>query len=229
GLSGSIEHPCWEGLGVDPLRFIIQDLLHGCHKFFWDHPAKWIASSIGVSELDKRLIAQPKNNLQHFDSGISHLSQTSGVDHRNLQKSVLNAMAGANGASGQVIKTIWSLLDYIYMAQYPLHTDETLQEMATCLDAIHTNKAIFIWNGSRGDADHINTPKFHALPHFLDDMQINGVPINFTANTPESLHIVMCKDPYNKTNRRNFEKQIIWILDIQERVYLHAAYMAWRN
>src|SRR5258708_1933358 len=38
GISGAFEDPCWEGLGIDPSMFIKQDILHGIHKFIWDHP-----------------------------------------------------------------------------------------------------------------------------------------------------------------------------------------------
>ncbi|KAF9514700.1 hypothetical protein BS47DRAFT_1294835, partial [Hydnum rufescens UP504] len=78
GLSGCIEHPFWEDLGMDPCNFICQDLLHGCHKFFWDHPVKWLAFVIGTKELDNRYIAQPKGSFCHFSHGISKLSQVSG-------------------------------------------------------------------------------------------------------------------------------------------------------
>src|SRR5260221_5257684 len=55
GVSGYVEHPFWEDLDVGPSRFICQDLLHGAHKFFWDHPHKWIASLIGTECLDRRM------------------------------------------------------------------------------------------------------------------------------------------------------------------------------
>ncbi|KAF8324179.1 uncharacterized protein EI90DRAFT_3130127 [Cantharellus anzutake] len=52
GLSGTIEDPCWEGLGVDPYVFIKQDILHGIHKFVWDHPGEWLKKLLGADELD---------------------------------------------------------------------------------------------------------------------------------------------------------------------------------
>ncbi|KAF9518603.1 hypothetical protein BS47DRAFT_1289291, partial [Hydnum rufescens UP504] len=78
GLSGCIKHPFWEGMGVDPCHFICQDVLHGCHKFFWDHPAKWLAHTVGPKELDNHYVAQPKAGFCHFSHGISKISQVSG-------------------------------------------------------------------------------------------------------------------------------------------------------
>src|SRR5260221_11359205 len=71
GVSGYVEHPFWEDLDVGPSHFIYQDLLHGAHKFFWDHPHKWIASLIGTECLDRRMSLLPKEGLHHFKSGIS--------------------------------------------------------------------------------------------------------------------------------------------------------------
>ncbi|KAF8342116.1 uncharacterized protein EI90DRAFT_3011659 [Cantharellus anzutake] len=49
GLSGSVENPCWEGLGIEPFVFIKQDILHGIHKFIWDHPGKWMENLVKLN------------------------------------------------------------------------------------------------------------------------------------------------------------------------------------
>jgi hypothetical protein len=84
GLAGCTEEPCWEGLRVGPEQFIKQDLLHGSHKFVWDHLAKWIALTMGEAELDHQYMAQlPKQltTIQLFNRGLSKLSQVSGREH----------------------------------------------------------------------------------------------------------------------------------------------------
>ncbi|KAF9504801.1 hypothetical protein BS47DRAFT_1282985, partial [Hydnum rufescens UP504] len=227
GLSGCVEHPFWEDLGVDPCWFICQDLLHGCHKFFWDHPAKWLAHVIGTKELDNRYIAQPKVGFRHFSQGISKISQASGREHHDFQKSILPVIAGADGAEPRVIRAIQALLDYIYMAQYPLQSEDMLHEMAGLLNIFHDNKDVFIANGARGDMEHLNIPKLYALPRSIDNAHCNGVSINFTTETAEYLHIPMCKDLYNATNCCQYEIQMLQLLDMNERIYLHSSYMGW--
>ena len=78
GLLGAFKDPCWEGLGVDPCIFIKQDILHGIHKFIWDHPGMWLRHLLGDWELDHQSIAQPPLHFQCFGSGISKISQASG-------------------------------------------------------------------------------------------------------------------------------------------------------
>jgi len=53
-----------------------------------------------------------------------------------------------------------------------------------------------------------------------------GVPDNFSTETPESLHIKMCKEPYNATNRRNYDPQILNYLDIHDRLTLRVHFEA---
>ena len=59
GLLGAFEDPCWEGLRIDPYVFIKQDILHGIHKFIWDHPGSWLKNLLGDQEMGCRFIAQP--------------------------------------------------------------------------------------------------------------------------------------------------------------------------
>ena len=89
GLSGMIEEPCWAGLSIDPSVFIKQDILHGLHKFIWDHPGKWLKKLIGENEMDCHFIAQPPIHTQRFTGGISKISQASGQEHHTYQRLML--------------------------------------------------------------------------------------------------------------------------------------------
>ena len=77
--------------------------------------------------------------------------------------------------------------------------------------------------------DHLCIPKLHALVHYLENTYQLGIPDNFLTETPESLHIKMCKEPYNATNRHNYNTQILNYLDIQDRLILQALFEAVRN
>jgi hypothetical protein len=113
------------------------------------------------------------------------------------------------------------------MAQFLLQSEDTLDDMATLLDTIHHNKQVFIENGSHGNMDHLNIPKLYGLPLSIDDACYNGVSINFTTKTAEYLHIPMCKDLYNATNRHQYETQMLCLLDMHEKIHFRDAYMTW--
>ena len=167
GFAG-VEELCWEGLSVDICRIICVDNLHGLHKMFKDHMMDWLTNSIGEAELDHRFMAQPHRvGARNFDSGISHYSQWSGKGHRDLERHIIPVIAGADGTQPAVMKAMRALMDFIYIAQYPLQSDVTLDELKSALSAFHKNKDIFVQNGSRtgsaGVIDHMNIPKVHAL------------------------------------------------------------------
>ena len=77
-----------------------------------------------------------------------------------------------------------------------------------------------------GEMDHLCIPKLHALVHYLENSYQLGIPDNFSTEIPESLHIKMCKEPYNAMNNHNYDTQILNYLDIQDRLTLHIIFEA---
>ncbi|KAF9511279.1 hypothetical protein BS47DRAFT_1259427, partial [Hydnum rufescens UP504] len=133
----------------------------------------------------------------------------------------------ADSTEPQVVHAIQALLDYIYMAQYLLQSEDMLHEMAGLLNIFHNNKDVFIANDACGNMEHLNIPKLYALPCSINNACCNGVSINFTTETAEYLHTPMCKDLYNATNCHQYEIQMLWLLDMNKRIYLCSSYMGW--
>src|SRR5260370_38519431 len=114
------------------------------------------------------------------------------------------------------------------MAQYPLLSDSNLSKMKDLLSSFNRNKEVFISNGSQ-EPCHFRIPKLHALQHFIHDVHSGGTPENCSTKTPESLHIQMCKDPYEASNCHDYDKQILSYLDIQDCLSMHSAYEDYRE
>ncbi len=89
-----MEEFCWEGLPVGPDVFIMQDLLHGCYKFVWDHVAEWLTHIIREDELDHHFKAQPNLGFQNFSKGISKILQAAGHEHRTYLWFIVSVIAG---------------------------------------------------------------------------------------------------------------------------------------
>ncbi|KAF8342082.1 uncharacterized protein EI90DRAFT_2904255 [Cantharellus anzutake] len=220
GLSGCTESPYWKGFKQCPSHFVSQDLLHGCYKFFWDHVVSWLTSTLGEAELDRRLIAQPPDNrAPHFPNGLSCISQASGREFKAFQSIAVVVIAGHDAVTPAIMKAVRSLLDYIFIAQSPIISKIDLQLMKRSLECFHRYKRAFIQNGSR-EQGHMNIPKLHALPHFMDDTCRKGTPDNFSTETPETQHIKICKEPYCMSNKRDYAQQIVNFLDVQEKIAL---------
>ncbi|KAF9509825.1 hypothetical protein BS47DRAFT_1365013 [Hydnum rufescens UP504] len=176
GLCG-IKELCWEELGVDICQVICMDNLHGLHKMFKDHMMEWLTKMIGQLELNCRFTGQPHHiEAQNFDTG-------------------------ADGAQSGVIKAIQVVLDFIYITQFPLHSDSSLQELQVALSVFHDNKCIFIVNGACHQ-DHMNIQKVHALHHWASNIVDLGTTDNYCTETGKTLHILMCKAAYKATNHK---------------------------
>ena len=128
-----------------------------------------------------------------------------------------------------MLLAVRTLTDYIFMAHYPFLSVANLETMAECLSEFHRNKLVFIQNGSWGGMDHLRIPKLHALVHYLGNSYQLSVPDNFSTETPESLHIKMCKEPYKATNCHKYDHQILNYLDIQDQLILWALFEVTHN
>ncbi|KAG2362402.1 hypothetical protein BDR07DRAFT_1284711, partial [Suillus spraguei] len=85
-LSG-VHQQYWHNWGrTDPSIFLVPEILHACHEFFFDHPLKWCKEAIGPSELNARFCSQHKCvGTHHFHDGVSHVNQMTGHEHCNIQ------------------------------------------------------------------------------------------------------------------------------------------------
>ena len=234
GLAG-VEHVCWKGLPVDMCCLMCVDALHGLHKLFKDHIMKWITNTVGENELDLWFMAQPHCvGFQNFSSGISHISQCSSRENRDLEWHTLPVIAGAENVDARVLRCIRALMDFIYKAQFPLQSEETLKLMQEDLTTFWANVNVFIANGTRiGEAgniiDHFCIPKLHLLLHYVSNIHDLGVIGNYSTEIGETLHIFFCKDAYKATNRKDYDAQIISYLIRVESLEQYRAYLAWHN
>lgn len=233
GLSGVLE-PFWKELPfIDICRVLAQDILHSYHKFFFDHPLKWNTHLVGAKELDHRLRSQPQQvGARSFPKGISHISQMSGKEHRALERTHLAVIAGAEGLPMNVVKVTRLLMDYIYMAQYPSHDDESLKELRNVIKAFQSDKSAWLSanarrSGDGGVIDHLDIPKIHTPHHLPDDIEQKGSTDNYSSETPEHYHIENLKNAYPFTNHREYQTQMIRWLVRRERIYEFAAWQSW--
>ena len=223
GLFG-VEKLCWEGIGVDVCRVICFDILHTLHKGFYDHLFSWIQKTVGEDDLDRGLMAQPHFiGRRNFSRGISHLSQLSGREHRDLQRHILPTILGHPSAIPRVQKAARAFLDFSYKVQFPLHSDHTLALLEEDLQAFYRNYTVFISNGTR-ELNHMKIPKLHYLRHASSNIKYLGALDGLSTETLETLHRLV-KAAYPLTNRKRFKIQILRILQRTESVRLFSSYL----
>lgn len=143
GISGILT-PFWEGLPfADMHSAITPDVLHQLYQGMVKHLTGWIQRIIGPSELDQRLARLPPNQpIRIYHHGISSFSNMSGNEHRQLTKQLLGCIIGH--VETKVVRATRALLDFVYLAQYQNHSDDTLTYLEDALKQFHDDKQIFL-------------------------------------------------------------------------------------
>ncbi|KAH7902989.1 hypothetical protein BJ138DRAFT_1198890 [Hygrophoropsis aurantiaca] len=218
-LSG-VSQPFWRDWEyAEPSIFLVPEVLHTCHKFFFDHVLKWCKEVVG-KELDSRFKAHHKRiSVRHFANGVSHVKQMTGRDHRDIQRTIVPMIAGL--VPPDFLRAIRAIIDFIYQSQSPVHTDASIERMESSLREFHTHKdAILRAHGrktSTGVKDDFFIPKLELLHSFANAVRNNGAIIQYTADVSERLLITHCKHPFERTSKnKDFTTQVTRILDREE-------------
>jgi hypothetical protein len=151
--------------------------------------------------------------------GISSLSRISGKEHEQVSRILMGLIIGQEVGSGcsavQVVQSVRGILDFLFLAQYLVHTDQTLD---CTLQQFHENKAIFVELGIRSN---FNLPKLHFAKHYTLKIKFFGTADNFNTEYTERLHIDLAKNAYHATNHKDEFTQMTTWLEHKEKIQRH--------
>jgi len=226
-----VYHPFWRSLPfVDIYRSITPDILHQLLQGIVRHLVTWLISStvFGRKEIDARCRVLPQNHsVAVFPKGFTTLSHASGKEHKDMCRVLLGLIIGLPLPGGQlpsrVVKAVRAILDFVYLAQFPSHTTDTLRCLQESLSSFHDNKAVFVDLGTR---EGFNIPKLHSMFHYASSIMLFGTADNYNTEQTERLHIDFTKDAYRSTNRKNEFTQMTKWLERREKLQRHAAHIA---
>lgn len=208
-VSGTVRDPFWADLPYADIHLsITPDVLHQLYQGVFKHIVSWCQDLLSPEELDRRLrCLPPGNGIRHFKNGISGLSQITGMEMKQMARVLLPCLVGK--ISKSTLLVFRSLLDFIYLAQYSTHDDDTLKYMEDALKVFHQNKKVLVQLGIRKT---LNIPKFHSLLHYAQSIRQFGTTDNYNTEMFERLHIDFAKDAWRATNHRDeFPQMIKWI------------------
>ncbi|KIO23145.1 hypothetical protein M407DRAFT_215387 [Tulasnella calospora MUT 4182] len=222
----AVLRPFWANLPhSDIFLSLMPDILHQLHKgVFHAHLVKWCDKMMAPGEMDRRFMSMASHpDLRHFSKGITTIKQWTGKEQRAMERVFIGAIAG--GVNDQrVVVAARALLDFIYLAQLPAHTSQTLAQMDDSLREFHKSKAVFVENGVRSN---FNIPKIHSLVHYTDAIASHGAADGYNTEYPERFHIEYAKLGYRASNKREYEKQMVTWLERQEAVDAFHSYILW--
>ncbi|KIM53615.1 hypothetical protein SCLCIDRAFT_138653, partial [Scleroderma citrinum Foug A] len=164
-LSGNVALPFWIGLPLCCIHSsITADILHQLYQGVIKYLLTWCSSLMSESELDQQLQTLPQCfGIRHFKHGWSKLSQILGNEQKQMARVLLGCLVGK--VPNDVLTCYRALLDFLHLAQYPSHNDDSLGYMEEALSLFHDHKHIFITLGIR---DIFNILKFHSLLHYVE-------------------------------------------------------------
>ena len=226
-----IVDPFWKDLPYAHIyRSITPDILHQLYQGVLKHLMGWVIEACGAEEIDARCRRMPPNhNIRSFLKGITSLSRVTGQEHdqmcRILLGLVIDARLKSNMSNRRLIRAVRALLDFLYLAQYPIHTDTTLELLEDALKCFHANKDIFVDLGLR---DGFNIPKLHFASHYSTLIKLYGTADNTNTEYTERLHIDLAKDAYAATNGKDEFSQMTTWLERKEKILRHDQFIKWR-
>ncbi|KAG1884424.1 hypothetical protein F4604DRAFT_1878757 [Suillus subluteus] len=217
-----IVHPFWERLPhVNIFQAITPDILHQLYQGLVKHLLGWLAQACGTAKIDawcRRL--PPNHHIRLFTKGITSLSRLSGTEHAQICRFLLGIIIDirlpGNLDSARLLRAVRGLLDFLYLAQYPCHSSETLSLLDEALSLFHDNKQIFVDLGIR---NNFNLPKLHATRHYASMIRLYGTTDNYNTEYTERLHIDLTKDAYRATNHKDEFAQMTQWLERKEKIH----------
>ena len=143
-LNGHTPDPFWSNLPYTDIHMsITPDILHQVNSGVFSHLTRWCELiATGNNELDGRISQLPlSHGIHHFPGGFSVLMRKSASEWKSMAKVLLGSIIEI--VLRQAVKATRLLLDFIYLAQYPSHSDLTLQYLDEALQFFHKEKHIF--------------------------------------------------------------------------------------
>ncbi|KAG1848435.1 hypothetical protein F4604DRAFT_1687715 [Suillus subluteus] len=127
------------------------------------------------------------------------------------------------------IHVVRAMIDFIYLAQNPVHTEASIKDMSTALSVFHNHKQAIldaeVRRGKGGAKDDFFIPKLELMQSFAHAIPHVGSLIQYSADVSERLLITHCKHPFEKTSQqRDFVQQIARILNREETICLFELY-----
>ncbi|KIJ63535.1 hypothetical protein HYDPIDRAFT_66918, partial [Hydnomerulius pinastri MD-312] len=206
-------------------RALAPDVLHQLYQgSIVKHLIAWIKSAYSTAEIDARCKWLPPNhNIRLFMKGISGLSRVTGTEHDQICRFLLGMVVDMRLPGGvSPARLIRGLLDFLYLAQYPCLSEETLELVDDALTHFHNNKAIFVDLGIRSSFE---LPKLHSLRHYVYMVRCFWTTDNYTTAYTERLHIDLTKDAYRATNHKDEYFQMTVWLERKEKMLYHNNYI----
>jgi hypothetical protein len=180
------------------------------------------------------LVAQ---GMRHFGQGISHISQWTGQESKEIEKQLLPIVAGHRGINSDVTALARSILEFTYRARSLRMTEDQVNELDNALADLHQFKSVVIrqklFKRKKGEkkedvytpAHFDNIQKLHMLSHYSASIREMGTPDGYNSEAPEHLHIQYAKRGWRSSNKVRPLPQMVKFIQRYEALRIQRAYL----
>ncbi len=227
-----VYHPFWQSFPLTDISLsITPDILHQLLQGVMKHLVAWLTdlALFGAMEVNAQCRSLPPNHhITLFMKGITTLSRVTGKEHKDMCRILIGLIVDLPLPGGQaplhVVRAVRAILDFMYLAQYPSHTTNTLNCLEASLARFHDNKDAFI---DLGVCKNFLILKLHSLLHYKSSITLFGTTDNYNTEQSEWLHIDLAKDVYCVTNHKDeYTQMTAWLVRC-EKIHVHAAFIKW--
>ncbi|KAI0733701.1 hypothetical protein C8Q72DRAFT_880835 [Fomitopsis betulina] len=220
-ISSNVEKLFWADLLYTDIHLsITPDILHQLYQGVFKHVLSWCQDLLRPKELDHCLRCLPLAfGIHHFKHGISLLAQVSGKEWKEMARILLGCLIGKIPKA--IMLAFRSLLDFIYLTQYPTHDDTMLWYMEDTLKTFHQHKHVLI---TLEICNHLNIPKLHSLLHYVSSICQFGTTDNYNTEMFECLHIDFAKKVWCASNHQDEFPQMMRWISWQEKMALYEVF-----
>jgi hypothetical protein len=227
-----IHNFAWDLPHVNIHECLSVDILHQLYKGVFTNLIDWISSKVtelipgrpaptrnnwsvkesnGAVQLDARFRAVPAYLGLKYFANFSQVTQWTGDEQKDVLKVLLPVITPLLMKDApDAIVCARAVVDFIMIAQYKAHDEETISYMENALERLFLTKGAF--DKSRVDSSgesHWNYAKFHALSHYPDFVRRYGAPDGYNTDIFEAGHKHFLKEYYNRTNKSvTYQEQI---------------------
>ena len=115
----------------------------------------------------------------------------------------------------RLVRAVRVFLDFLYLAQLPRQSSQTLRRLNNALETFHENKTIFV---DLSICKNLKIPKVHSLRHYVSSMKLFATTDNYNTQHTECLHSTLTKPGYCTSNARDELPQMTMWLECQEKI-----------
>ncbi|PPQ93556.1 hypothetical protein CVT25_005510 [Psilocybe cyanescens] len=129
----------------------------------------------------------------------------------------------AEAVSDNFVYAVRSLMDFWYLTPSRIINEAECSEILSTLKGFHDHKDTTIAAGGQCRKRNViinnwHIPKIKFLQSVVPNIQLNGVAIQWSADTMEHAHIEVVKDPADAANNQRYKPQICHHLDQMDKL-----------